>query len=159
MEATESAGMGTPMQGIKALSKSVRELSSISEMSDITKSTSELLTGQTFKKAQMKKRLKALGGKTEHKSVSQSTLIHSTDDIPANDDTRSFRHSMSIVPSVVSQIEFSLISRCCELLRYRLKWVWMMVLRFYLGSGIITMFNKFYFIDKNANIDTDNLYP
>ena len=113
MEATESAGMGTPMQGIKALSKSARELSSISEMSDITKSTSELLTGQTFKKAQMKKRLKALGGKMEHKSVSQSTLIHSTDDIPSDDDGRKFRHSVSITTSEVSQIERNLISGFC----------------------------------------------
>ena len=90
------------MQGIKSLSKSVRELSRIDEMSDITKSTSELLTGETFKKAAMKKRLKALGGKVEHKSVSQSTLIDSTDDVSLSEDVVKLRRSSSMKTSPVS---------------------------------------------------------
>ena len=83
------------MQGIKALTKSVKDLSSISEVSDISRSTSELLTGQAFKKSAMKKRMKALGlgPSGQHKSVSQSTLIHSTDDISV--DPKSLRQSMS----------------------------------------------------------------
>ena len=101
IEATES-GIGNPMQGIKSLSKSVRELSRIDEMSDITKSTSELLTGETFKKAAMKKRLKALGGKVEHKSVSQSTLIDSTDDVSLSEDVVKLRRSSSMKTSRVS---------------------------------------------------------
>ena len=105
IEATES-GMGTPMQGIKALSKSIKEISRIDEMSDITKSTSELLTGETFKKAAMKKRLKALGGKTDHKSVSQSTLIHASEDLAYDEDVKRFRHSISMAASEVSQIRF-----------------------------------------------------
>ena len=107
IEATES-GMGTPMQGIKALSKSIKEISRIDEMSDITKSTSELLTGETFKKAAMKKRLKALGGKTDHKSVSQSTLIHGSDNdsFVYDEDVKRFRHSISMAASEVSRIQF-----------------------------------------------------
>ena len=85
------------MQGIKAITKSVKDLSSISEMSDISRSTSQLLTGEVFKKSAMKKRMKALGGTPgpsgKHKSVSQSTLIHSTDDISV--DKRSLRQSIS----------------------------------------------------------------
>ena len=100
--------MGTPMQGIKALSKSIKEISRIDEMSDITKSTSELLTGETFKKAAMKKRLKALGGKTDHKSVSQSTLIHGSDNdsFVYDEDVKRFRHSISMAASEVSHTLF-----------------------------------------------------
>ena len=85
------------MQSIKALTKSVKDLSSISEMSDISRSTSELLTGEVFKKSAMKKRMKALGGipgpSGKTKSVSQSTLLHSTDDISAASSQRTFKKS------------------------------------------------------------------
>jgi hypothetical protein len=98
LEVVPDAGFGSPMQNLKALKKSVKDLSSISEMSDISRSTSELLTGEVFKKGAMKKRMKALGGKAgtsgNGKSVSQSTLIHSTDDISV--DSRDLRHSFSI---------------------------------------------------------------
>ena len=73
----------TPMQSIKALTKSVKDLSTISEMADLSKSTSELLTGETFKKSALKKTIKALRGKDasgKEKSISQTSLVHSTDD-------------------------------------------------------------------------------
>ena len=81
------------MQSIKALTKSVKDLSSISEMSDISKSTSELLTGETFKKSALKKRMKALGGTTDgagkKKSISQTSLVHASDDtISISSDTK-----------------------------------------------------------------------
>lgn len=86
-------GLGTSMQSIKALTKSVKDLSSISEMSDISKSTSELLTGETFKKSALKKRMKALGGTTDgtgkKKSISQTSLVHASDDsISISSDTK-----------------------------------------------------------------------
>ena len=67
---------------LKMLSKSVKDLSSISEMSDISKSTSDILTGQAFKKSALRQKFKALSGDAatgkRKKSESRSSLIHSS---------------------------------------------------------------------------------
>ena len=69
----------TTPKALKMISQSVRDLTSISEVSGITKSTSELLTGEAFKKSAMRKKIIALGPTTDvskrRKSESKTSLI------------------------------------------------------------------------------------
>ena len=61
---------------LKALSQSVMDLSSVSEMRDISKSTSDLMTGSLFKKKELARKIRHLTkGKT---SDSKSSLLHSS---------------------------------------------------------------------------------
>ena len=68
----------TTPKALKMISQSVRDLTSISEVSGITKSTSELLTGEAFKKSAMRQKIIALGATTDkrRRSESKTSLIH-----------------------------------------------------------------------------------
>ena len=61
------------------LSKSVQKLGSITELRDISQSTSDLLTGKAYDKSALKQKIKTLGATTDvskkRKSESKSSLI------------------------------------------------------------------------------------
>ena len=58
---------------LKKLSKSVMDLSSMSEMQEISKSTSNLMTGSIFTKSVFKKRFKSVAAATSKTSLLRSS--------------------------------------------------------------------------------------
>ena len=87
----------TTPKALKMISQSVRDLTSISEVSGITKSTSELLTGEAFKKSAMRKKIIALGPTTDvskkRRSESKTSLIQ--DDVDSITSAKSVRNRIA----------------------------------------------------------------
>ena len=59
---------------LKKISKSVMDLSNMSEMQDISKSTSNLMTGTFFTKTVFRKRLKTVASATSKTSLLRSSV-------------------------------------------------------------------------------------